>query len=160
MFKYISDFDHHSQLVKYLNLFLIVAITILIYVIVTYCFVQCYCQDISLHSINHIVIVAYIKESSGETYELVSEPAHNLLYSYSDLSYHFPKMESEGFRKVGQFLQIITTSKFPKTQVVWTMVGAAMQCVHQWVHIRESLYMSLHSKIGSRKVKTCWFGSA
>jgi hypothetical protein len=59
MFKYISDFDAHSQLVKYLNLFLIVAITILIYVIVTYCFVQCYWQDISFHSINHIVIVAY-----------------------------------------------------------------------------------------------------
>jgi hypothetical protein len=55
-----------------------------------------------------------MKESSGETYDLVTEPAHNLLYSYTDLSYHFPKMESEGFRKVGQFLQIITASKFPK----------------------------------------------
>ncbi len=88
MFKYNSDFDDHSQLVKYLNLILIMAITILIYVFVTNCFLQCYCQDVLLHSINHIIIVAYksIKESSGETYELVSEPAHNLLYSYSDLS--------------------------------------------------------------------------
>jgi hypothetical protein len=42
----------------------------------------------------------------------------------------FPKMESEGFREVGQFLRIITASKFPKTQVVWTMVGATVQYVH------------------------------
>jgi hypothetical protein len=66
-------------------------------------------QSITL-SLLHIIY----KGVSWRAYDLVSEPTHNLLYSYSHLSYHFPKMESEGFRKVGQFLQIITTSKFPK----------------------------------------------